>query len=753
MRPVKLTMCAFGPYAGKVEVPFSVFGDHGIYLITGDTGAGKTTIFDGITFALYGEPSGNVRGAGMLRSDFAKPEEKTYVQLDFLCRNERYRIVRNPAYRRPKLRGEGMTEESADAVLTCPDGRVVSGSSQVTGAVTELLGIDRSQFTQIAMIAQGDFLQLLMADTKKRGEIFRKIFSTDRILDFQKSLKNEMLQVRKKYEDLKLSIEKSAENILLPDEEEDEAEGKLRALANGRVSCHLPEFLEALEIVLKEEKTKRRTEQEEIDALEVQLGSVREMLGRCRAAREAREKMASHEEAVAELKKERKEREKAAGEAEKKQPRAEKLGASIVLLEGQIRQLSDLEAQEKTIARKEENLRTLLEQSHSSADQYTAMETAFLGGQAGILAQTLQPGSPCPVCGSKEHPHPAEAGMQVPSEAELKKCREEKDRMHDRAAAASQELAGLRGQLEQMKKTLQEQTEGRLMTVAEAKEALEAARAEKSQIETELKQSRESLEKCKSDLLSEQKTLETLKEHAAQGGEASEKELNEKLDQLQKKRKVLVKKRDAHALQAEMNEKTQKQLRSLQRSFAETEETYRTARILSDVANGELTGQQKLSFETWLQIVYFDQVIEAANCRFRKMTENRYLLQRRTEDDIRGQSGLELDVFDFYTGRRRRVQTLSGGEAFKASLSLALGLADVVQQHAGGIQLDAVFIDEGFGSLDQESLNQAIDILNELAGSSRLAGIISHVEELKNRIDRKIVVKRGRTGSTLEVIA
>lgn len=135
------------------------------------------------------------------------------------------------------------------------------------------------------------------------------------------------------------------------------------------------------------------------------------------------------------------------------------------------------------------------------------------------------------------------------------------------------------------------------------------------------------------------------------------------------------------------------------------------------------------------------------------MTDGRYLLQRRERSgNLRSQTGLELDVFDYYTGRLRSVQSLSGGESFKASLSMALGLADVVQQHAGGIQLDAVFIDEGFGSLDRDSLNQAIRILNELAGSHRLAGIISHVEELKERIDRKIIVKKEITGSSLMVV-
>lgn len=203
----------------------------------------------------------------------------------------------------------------------------------------------------------------------------------------------------------------------------------------------------------------------------------------------------------------------------------------------------------------------------------------------------------------------------------------------------------------------------------------------------------------------------------------------------------------------ETDGKILRQLESGSRKLLEAEQGYELLAGLSDTANGELRGKQKLAFEQYIQIVFFGQIIQEANKRFSVMTDGRYLLKRREDaSNLRSQTGLELNVFDYYTGRLRSVQSLSGGEAFKASLSLALGLADVVQQYAGGIQLDAVFIDEGFGSLDHESLNQAIRILNDLAGSSRLAGIISHVEELKERIDRKIVVKKGTAGSTLALI-
>lgn len=153
-----------------------------------------------------------------------------------------------------------------------------------------------------------------------------------------------------------------------------------------------------------------------------------------------------------------------------------------------------------------------------------------------------------------------------------------------------------------------------------------------------------------------------------------------------------------------------------------------------------------------MQTAFFEQIIRAANRRLLSMTGGRFeLLRRREADNLRSQTGLELDVLDHYSGKNRPVGSLSGGEAFKASLALALGLSDVVQSSAGGIQLDAMFVDEGFGSLDDESLAQAVAVLRQLAGGNRLVGIISHVGELREAIDRRIVVRKSASGSSVEV--
>lgn len=208
MKPLKLVMSAFGPYAGRVEIPFEAFGGEGLYLITGDTGAGKTTIFDAITFALFGEASGQVRESGMFRSQYAQPKTPTFVELTFLYHGKPYKITRNPEYIRPKERGEGMTVQKADAVLEFPDERPpVTKASEVTRAVEQLIGLDYRQFTQIAMIAQGDFQKLLLAGTVQRAEIFRQIFHTGIYQQIQYRLKDEVRGCWKEYEESLRSID------------------------------------------------------------------------------------------------------------------------------------------------------------------------------------------------------------------------------------------------------------------------------------------------------------------------------------------------------------------------------------------------------------------------------------------------------------------------------------------------------------------------------------------------------------------
>ena len=216
MKPKKLIMSAFCPYAQEVEIDFERFGENGLFLIAGDTGAGKTTIFDGISFALFGEVSGENRGSDMLRSHFAKPETKTFVHFAFENKGLTYEINRNPSYKRPYKRGDSgkMTTESADAELILPGNKVVTGSGDVTEKVSDILGVNHQQFKQIAMIAQGEFLKLLFADSKERGEIFRKVFATEFYEQIQDELKKEMMNCYKRLKEIDQAILLDYENII-----------------------------------------------------------------------------------------------------------------------------------------------------------------------------------------------------------------------------------------------------------------------------------------------------------------------------------------------------------------------------------------------------------------------------------------------------------------------------------------------------------------------------------------------------------
>ena len=213
MRPLNLTMSAFGPYAGQTTVDFSVLGTSGLYLITGDTGAGKTTIFDAITYALYGEASGESRESSMLRSKYAAPETPTFVELTFLNGGRTYTVRRNPEYTRPKTRGTGTTVQKADAELTLPDGRIITKARDVTAAVTDIVGVDREQFARIAMIAQGEFRKLLLAQTDERKAIFRQIFHTGQYQALQNRLKEEAAALDRQCGELEAGLRQAAGSI------------------------------------------------------------------------------------------------------------------------------------------------------------------------------------------------------------------------------------------------------------------------------------------------------------------------------------------------------------------------------------------------------------------------------------------------------------------------------------------------------------------------------------------------------------
>jgi exonuclease SbcC len=264
-------MSAFGPYAGKVTVELDRLGKNGLYLITGDTGAGKTTIFDAITYALFGEASGDNRETSMFRSKYAEPETPTEVELYFTCNNKEYYIKRNPEYDRPKSRGEGFTSEKANAELHFPDGRVVTKLKEVNNAVVEIIGIDRNQFTQIAMIAQGDFLKLLLASTDERKKIFQKLFKTQSYYVLQEKLKAESGKLSHEYDAIKSSIEQYINGIVC-----DEKNPCFTDVCNAKDGdLTTEEIVELLEKLIADDEKSEKTISEEKEKLQKELDDIK----------------------------------------------------------------------------------------------------------------------------------------------------------------------------------------------------------------------------------------------------------------------------------------------------------------------------------------------------------------------------------------------------------------------------------------------------------------------------------------------
>ena len=908
MRPQKLIMSAFGPYAGRVELDLGVLGKSGLYLITGDTGAGKTTIFDAITYALFGEASGENRDATMFRSKYAQAETPTEVELYFTYADKEYYVKRNPEYERPKSRGEGTTTEKANAELHLPNGRVVTKLKEVNSAIVEILGIDRTQFTQIAMIAQGDFLKLLLATTDERKKIFQKLFATQNYHALQEKLKLESGRLGSEYDALKNSIAQYINGIACDEDDVlsirvqkakanelpvseiveliDEliaADSHIEADFDARIKA-ADDSLEAITRLLTKAQTlesaKTSLAQAQKELCEAE--SIRQSLGvRLNEAEAHKGEIDAFVKKIAKLDAElsgydelaaaqkqladasvliennqkslesKTEQEKAIcdkiSELEGELSLLANVGSDKAKCEAEIKELSAKKSELDRLSKELEEIRTLSEQlsvaqseyerksslATAKRAQYEAMHRAYLDEQAGILAKLLSSGQPCPVCGSVSHPRPAKASVEAPTKQQLELAKKAVDDAQSDESVASQRAGHIKGALSEKEaaaaslraelvggselEEVQKEVLSQLASCTDKLSKMEKDEMRKADIENRLPIGREKLAAC-------QKEISALRESIAKGTAMTESltkriaDLSHKLSfesrseaqraraqwqaQKQKLEAELTNAKDAFDNNArtiaaiksaiEENQKlltgtapidaarelekhkelkrTREELLSLQKSIhsrrsanavisenitqkldqiSEVEEKWTWLKALSNTANGNISGKEKVMLETYVQMTYFDRIINRANTRFLVMSGGQYELKRRIESaNNRSQSGLDLDVIDHYNGTIRSVKTLSGGESFKASLSLALGLSDEIQSSAGGIRLDTMFVDEGFGSLDEESLAQAIRALSSLADGNRLVGIISHVSELKERIDKQIVVKKQQIGGS-----
>lgn len=1006
MRPIRLEMSAFGSYAEKTVIDFSKIAN-GLFLITGDTGAGKTTIFDAITYALYGQTSGGKRDGNMMRSQYASEDCETYVEFVFQYRNENYTIRRNPEYMRVGKRKNAdgslkYVKEAPKVELTMPDGMVFTGKKKETDLkITEIMGMDAEQFTQIAMIAQGDFLKLLHAESKERRKIFSRIFQTRYYYQIQESLKKQALDL---YYKLQAGIDeyrKEMGRAELPDHGEmhrewsvlkgmeipsyeesqkilEQAIGILQAREadeakqydakkaeldelNGTIQKDMivNRLLDALGQAEKE-KVELESQKERFEDRKRTIGCIlqaQKLLPYLEAVHKSdkavndslkRLQMTGQqiETQLKNIQKKEIEKEVYQKELEEKEPvltekivkisatfdryqivevLAEKLQQSKESMEKAKAESANLQREQNDIAlqkqkliwtclnmrlsaqkkaeekcrESQQKLEELRQRYQEASSIYEAKYNAFLKEQAGILAQKLEEGQECPVCGSKTHPQKAVLSFEAVTQQDVEnakvirnQCEAERDReavcyqnvtsIWMKATAALKEdglkylgiemqeeddflhtikeklgnpdrtwllkirepemhlkeLLNLERECESRLENIQEiiqktseeyaklqaeymtRVEGlfyptreeaqknlRLLELklSDLRKKYEKCQQQYQEMSTELERLREK-QKTEKQLLSEckeQKVIEETRfydslaeyglskeeliqwlerggelkilektvsvyERKIQENEGRLRELKEQTANMKYTDLTVLNEKKLLAEQAlnqiqekklltygslKKNKEVREQLKKIYALREDMQKKYEVLSNLNRTANGNLSGTVKMDFETYVQRQYFKRIIYAANKRLVKMTNGEFILQCREIRNMgnQGQAGLDLDVYHMLTDSVRDVKTLSGGESFMASLSMALGLADIVQNASGGIKIDTMFVDEGFGSLDDVAREQAIKVLSELAGTDRLVGIISHVNELKEQIDSKIIVTKTEKGSKIKM--
>lgn len=918
MRPLKITMSAFGPYAGEVTLDMQKLGKSGIYLITGDTGAGKTTVFDAISYALYGEASGNYRENTTLRSKYASADTPTFVELEFEYNNEIYKINRNPEYPRPNKRGEGFTKQSANAELVMPDGSVITKIKDVSAKVEEIIGINKNQFSQIAMIAQGDFRKLLNCETNERSKIFRKIFKTEPYHNIEIKLSSLFNELKRNREKEKSGIEQYINQLKC--NENDTLSLELERAKSGDVL--IEDVIKLAGEIINKDTLEYTKTQKNIESINEEIKKINSNIKLYENQEATKKAYAKASAKLEELKTKRNECEKAYKSAEAQRERLDDLTRKINLINSKMPKYDELKSLENSINEKTQSFEksnnllklkqqeiTLLEKeidekskaleevkgadllvqkltvqkeeinkkaealkelkteidrckteqknlknaqsfAKSALDKYGALENeynqiyiAFFNEQAGIIADELKDGEPCPVCGSTSHPNLARKSENAPSQADVesaqnlvKKAQEKADKARDTASAlksrfdeisanvksAAKKLFGTddnvfddyNSNINALKKeydctlallktaneklNLYQKLDKEIPKIQEKQKSLSdeisTLNTQKASDEAFISENTKRVTSIKSELDFESADLakDKLKEHTNLSNDiknAIEKSKNA-FDDIKSKYDTQkgTKASLENALKefkeidlASLNEKSLK-LNEYKKDIDETakslysriennksrvddisekrdilkgfDDKYVWLKALSETANGDISGKEKITLETFVQMTYFDSIIRKANIRLLTMSDGQYELVRRSDaETLKKNEGLALDVIDHFNGSSRSVSTLSGGESFMASLCLALGLSDEIQSSNGGIKLDTMFVDEGFGSLDGEALDRALSALTSLSQGNRLVGIISHVDALRDRIDNKIVITKDRTiGSNAQII-
>ena len=934
MRPIKLVLSAFGPYASKIELDLSKLGENGVYLITGDTGAGKTTIFDAITFALFGKPSGDIRDVKTLRSEYAKEEIETYVELDFVYHDEEYHIYRRPEYTYTHVQKNGEVKQrskATDAYLILPNGERIVKPTEVTKQVEQLLGMKRDQFRQIAMIAQGSFLEILNADTKERGKLFEKVFMTSKYSVLMDRLNQMAKESYLALNDAKLRLQQIISDVRVPDilqeqyaqtletfamddiqpvydlldeiiassKESTEKLQKQKAQIQNQLQKSRKEEIEktkqlqdllSLEKLLKEKPAKEekanlyaeRVKNDgekyhiQIDALKKEQVQIEHELPEYESLTKLSTKLAEIRKQISIISK----------DLETKTNFKKQLDEDIALKQKEAHTLTDSELSLNKVILKEEEIEKKISAFHHASmiqsnyqnavnalkektqllqestdrkvilqKQYDDAQISYFANQAGLLALRLTKGEPCPVCGSLEHPRPASHSNKLVTEEEINQYKKKVDQAEKEyqitskaCADASLKMNTLQNELELVLKSVTEETvsfEDVQLFIDEHTVQLKKEEKEISTCIKQLQQQSKHYQELQKMIPQLQQKLTAISEEVSQN-QITQTKLSVEYEQLQKQvqeitaklkysseteaknrismitKQILEYQQQINRLENEsklaMDElvyvsaqidmlkgkvsssideipNQQKQLKILQTEIenlqvqqeeilkcihntemyeSDAQDTkkkivsesdayqiklsrYSSLKELADVAMGNgRSSKEKITLQEYVQIAYLDRMIHKANERYLSMSNQQYQLVRSAgTKDKRSHEALDLDVIDFSNGSIRPVSSLSGGESFIASLALALGMSDEIQSQAGGIQIDTMFIDEGFGTLDQDSLNNAIQTLTNLSGENRLVGIISHVKELKERIHKGIIVTKdlhGSHGSIAKVI-
>lgn len=882
MKPIYLRLCAFGPYADTQEIDFKRLSESGLFLIHGKTGSGKTAVLDAITYALYGKSSGGARrGMETMRCQLSDDKNETSVEFDFEVNGKAYRFShrlkavhkRSGETEYKSMRAVYTIGENGDAVPVFENPK----SALVTQEAERIIGLDYEQFRQIILLPQGQFEKLLVSDSGEREQILSTLFGAEKwdrvsayLKETVKNLKSELgIQQARISQIYEMSGCESTEELSAATEEK---RARLKSLAAERE--RLDALVSDTDKRCGEVKARFDTYQSfikltgELEALAAKKADIDAVRKRIRLAENADRVKPSYEleknardalktrvaeveaaqkkqgECVLNLQKAQEqldalsENSEKIAEGEKNIIRLENMRESYIRLDGARDRLAECEKKNADVAKRLEKC----ENEHSALTDerdelmrrqvvlYEQYAELFKGsGAAGYLAQQLEDGKPCPVCGSCTHPKKAHTDGGASGEELTKKQSEIEDIterirvVRERIAETEKTLVPLRAEKEQTQReydecaaecdALQKSTGGEFAGLCDLDGELDRLRAHTDRLKRELDDAKNNLQGAKNALAgadavlngcivekekaerelceSEKRLLAALAEYgfddacALEDGMAKSEELDgmradvsdydAELAGTQKSIAMLTDvpkecpdvqtaedertraRNEREAVSAELavteediakSEKLLSELESLGEKYLEKSERLAKISAFTDAVSGD----KGINLKRYVLGVMLSSVTAEANRMLKSVHDGRFKLYRKNESNGRARKiGLDFEVYDSYSGKRRDVSTLSGGEKFLVSLALTIGLSGVAQMQAGGIRTDAMFIDEGFGTLDDGSVADALGILSDIRRENAVIGIISHIPALRDNIAARIEVKKGYKGSSISV--